>query len=213
VNVVLGNKKLQIDKKELNGLVKCYDKVILDLGTGDGRFVYKSAIANPDFFYIGMDPSEKQLLEYSKKAVRKKLPNVIFVVGSVENLPVELVSSSQKIYINLPWGSLLSNVVLPNKDVVKNISELLAPDEELEIVVGYHQDSEPSETERLSVPELSLDYIEKNLVPVYKKCGFTVKNIEQINKGDLKKIETTWSKKLSFGKKRDIFRIVFRKTN
>jgi len=30
--------------------------VIIDIGTGDGRFVYQSARRNPNKFYIGIDP-------------------------------------------------------------------------------------------------------------------------------------------------------------
>ncbi|MFC1755838.1 methyltransferase domain-containing protein [Patescibacteria group bacterium] len=212
MNVVLGNKKIEIDKKELNELTKCYEGVIIDLGTGDGRFVFKNALKEKDFFFMGIDPSEKQLLEYSKKAVRKKLPNLMYVVGSVEQLPIELENVAQKIYINLPWGSLLSSVVNPNKEIVKNIGNLLKKSGSLEITVGYHEQSEPSETERLNLPDLNEDYINSGLAPVYKECGFELSNLEKIEKKDLKKIETTWSKKLSFGKDRDVFKLVFNKS-
>jgi tRNA G46 methylase TrmB len=35
--------------------------VIIDLGTGDGRFVYQSARQNPKKFYIGIDPNVRPL--------------------------------------------------------------------------------------------------------------------------------------------------------
>jgi len=209
---VLGNKKTEIDKNELNDLAKCYDGVIIDIGTGDGRFVFKKALLKKDFFFIGIDPSEKQLLEYSKKTVRKKLPNLIYAVGSVEQLPNELENVAQKIYINLPWGSLLSSVVSPNKEIINNIGNLLKDDGNLEITLGYHEQSEPSEIERLNLPELNENYINSNLVPIYKECGFELSSVEKIEKKDLKKIETTWSKKLSFGKDRDVFKLVFDKS-
>ena len=33
--------------------------VIIDIGTGDGRFVYQSARRNPNKFYIGIDPNTR----------------------------------------------------------------------------------------------------------------------------------------------------------
>ena len=33
--------------------------VIIDIGTGDGRFVYQSARQNPNKFYIGIDPNTR----------------------------------------------------------------------------------------------------------------------------------------------------------
>ena len=45
--------------------------VIIDIGTGDGRFVYQSARENPNKFYIGIDANAKPLEKISMKATRK----------------------------------------------------------------------------------------------------------------------------------------------
>jgi tRNA G46 methylase TrmB len=34
-----------------------FEKNFLDIGTGDGRYVYKSALLNPQSLYIGIDPA------------------------------------------------------------------------------------------------------------------------------------------------------------
>ncbi len=63
----------------------------MDIGTGDGRYVYRSARTNPDKFYIGIDVQPKGLEKISEKIHRKPekggLPNVLFVQASVEELP------------------------------------------------------------------------------------------------------------------------------
>lgn len=211
MNVVLGNKNIQINTQEFKDLTKCYDEVAIDLGTGDGRFVYKNALKFRDTFFVGIDPSESQLREYSKKAVRKKLPNVMFVVGSVEQLPNELENSAHKIYINLPWGSLLNTVVKPERNQLNKIAGVLKENGLLQTTVGYHKNLEPSEIKRLNLPRLTQDYIENTLALEYKKLGFSLQKTEKVKRVDLKKLETTWAKKLSFGKDRKIFKLSFTK--
>jgi hypothetical protein len=45
--------------------------VIIDIGTGDGRFVYRSVRRNPNKFYIGIDPNVRPLEKISEKIHRK----------------------------------------------------------------------------------------------------------------------------------------------
>jgi len=211
VEIVLGNKTTKLSKEELNDFAKCYGETIVDLGTGNGRFVYKSAIKNPDNFYIGVDPSEKQLKEYSRKAVRKKLSNVIFCLGSIEILPKELENLADKVFVLLPWGTLLQNVVLPSRETIFKFYNLLKNKGELKIIFGYHQKLEPAEIERLELPSLSKNYIESHILPKFLEQGFVLKKLEELTKADLRQLETTWSKKLSFGKMREIFKLTLTK--
>ena len=44
--VITGDKKNELDKETFRNMCGKYEKVILDLGTGDGRFVFKNAIKN-----------------------------------------------------------------------------------------------------------------------------------------------------------------------
>lgn len=57
--------------------------VIIDIGTGDGRFVYHSVRRNPNKFYIGIDPNTRPLEKISEKIHRKTAkggaPNALFI--------------------------------------------------------------------------------------------------------------------------------------
>ena len=134
--------------------------VIVDIGTGDGRFVYNSARANPKKFYIGIDANTKPLEKISMKATRKPakggLPNVLFVQAAVENLPVELNETADEIHIHFPWGSLLRAVVLGDETVLASLRRICAPECLIEIIVGIAEERDKSEIERL---ELSLIHI------------------------------------------------------
>jgi len=207
MRIIKGNKQLNMDKKALTEAVLGYKLVEIDLGTGDGRFVYKKALDNPKVFFIGIDPAEKQLEIFSRKAVRKKLNNLLFVVGSIEILPEELVGIANKVYINMPWGTLLESIVKPVEKSLYNLRSLLKPGGTAEIVFGYAPQLEPSETKRLSLPDVSLDYIKSQLIPVYENLGFKLLELQEFGTRELESIQSTWGKGLKMQNKRHFFRI------
>lgn len=211
MKLVVGNKQKELNTKDFIDLTTKFSSVVLDLGTGDGRFVYKNAVSNPNTLYIGIDPSEKQLHIYSRKAVRSKLNNALFVVGSIENLPIDTESRIDKINVNLPWGTLLENVVKPTKGTISKLSRLLKKGGEIDIIFGYTPEFEPSETKRLNLPVIGNELIEGTITPLFESSNLVLKNYRELNKQELKDIETTWAKKLNFGKDRKIYNISFKK--
>ena len=208
--VITGDKKNEIDKKSFKDVCKKHNKVILDIGTGDGKFVYKNAIKNKNNLYIGLDPAEKQIQIYSKKANRRRLKNALYILGSLENLPEELYSTVDKIFVNLPWGTLLEKIVKSNEIYTKELSKILKRDGEIEIIFGYVPELEPSETERLGLPKIENESDVLKVFSTFKKI-FEVVEMKRLVKEDLDKIETTWAKKLKFGKDRFIYKIVLKK--
>ncbi len=208
MKVVKGNKLEEVDVTEL---IKQYSRLVIDLGTGDGKFVYKNALTHPDTLFIGIDPAPKQLQIYARKAARKKLPNVLFAPAAAENIPQELTTSADEVFIILPWGTLLQYVAAPDTTKLIDIIGLLKPEGKLNIIFGYSPEFEPSEFERLGLAKISGEYIEKKLVPAYTQLGLELVKFSILNKSALRELETTWSKKLAFGQKRPIFHLVFEK--
>jgi 16S rRNA (adenine(1408)-N(1))-methyltransferase len=207
---VKGNKIIELKGPEVSQLLSRFLKVVIDLGTGDGRFVYKNASNTKDTLFIGIDPSEKQLEIYSKKANRNKIENALFVVGSVEILSDELLNVADELFINLPWGTLLEFVAKPTPEKTLNLIRLLKPNGKLEITFGYALEAEPSETARIELPEINENYVRTKIIPEFEKT-FKLMNFHVLDKEDLKRIETTWGKKLSFGNNRPMFKLVFKK--
>jgi ubiquinone/menaquinone biosynthesis C-methylase UbiE len=87
--------------------------VIIDLGTGDGSFVYQSARRHPDQFYIGIDAESSALEKVSEKIHRKPekggAANILFIQAAVEDLPSELDGVAVVEYGSLPpseWPQL-----------------------------------------------------------------------------------------------------------
>jgi 16S rRNA (adenine(1408)-N(1))-methyltransferase len=209
---IKGNKKINLEDEKLLDHAEDYEEVILDMGTGDGRFVYKSALENPSKLYVGIDPAEKQMELFSKKATRKKVYNAMFIVGSIEMLPFKLNNFADKIYVILPWGSLLKNIIEPDQNNIKKVSGLLKPEGNLQIIFGYNPRFEPSESQRLNLPEINDELIHQNIVPKIEEYGnLSLQQQNTLTKNELFNFETTWSKKLTFGAERPLFQLIFKR--
>ncbi len=211
---VKGNKAVDISVENLKEVAAEYTSVHVDLGTGDGRFVYEAALKDQSTLFIGVDPVEKQLREYSVKSVRKKLSNVLFLTSSLENLPINLTEIADKVSVILPWGTLLGQIVNPSPEGVTKLTGLLKTGGELEIVLGYSPELEPSESDRLDLPNLSQEYVENVVVKAFETLsgGMELNTLELFPKEKLTDIGSNWAKKLAFGRPRQIYRLKLIKT-
>ncbi len=190
--------------------------VVVDIGTGDGRFVYRSAQENPNKFFIGIDANTKPLEKISMKATRKMskggLPNVLFVQAAVENLPEELNAAADEIHIHFPWGSLLRAVILGDENVLQSLRRICAPDCFVEIVIGIDEERDKSEIERLKLPRLSPNYLENVLIPKYETAGFEILEKGILSFSDWSKLETSWVRKLQGGENRQVTYLILQAT-
>ncbi len=207
MKTVKGNKLLEITKEELDQLKSKYARVELDLGTGDGRFVYKRALAMPTTLYIGVDPAAKQMEEFSKKAVKNHVDNVIYVIGSVEILPQELIGAADYLTVILPWGSLLEAIANVNITKVNNLRSLMKPDAGFTFILGYSEELEKGETKRLQLPELNEVYIKTQLIPQLQVLGFSDAQAGILNKSELADLDSTWGKRIKATRNRILFKI------
>jgi 16S rRNA (adenine(1408)-N(1))-methyltransferase len=116
--------------------------VVIDIGTGDGLFVYQCARENPKRFYIGIDANPRPLEKVSERIHRSPakggLPNVLFVQAAIEALPSELDGVADEVHIHFPWGSLLRVVATGDENVLRNLRRICASDAVLEIIIGLN---------------------------------------------------------------------------
>ncbi len=187
--------------------------MILDIGTGDGRFVYRSALANPNKFFIGIDANAKPLEKISMKATRKiskgGAPNVLFVKSAIEDLPGEFSGAADEIHIHFLWGSLLKFVVCGDSEILENLHRICAPECLLEIIFGIDETRDKSEIERLALPEITAESLEKTLIPKYAAAGFKVLKKGELTISDWSKIETSWARKLRENSARKVISLIF----
>ena len=102
---IRGKTSAEIGVDRLAADVAGYDDVLIDLGTGDGRYVLHVARTNPTWFAVGVDACRDNL----RKASRKAPSNALYVIANALALPKEeLDRMASKVTINFPWGILLT---------------------------------------------------------------------------------------------------------
>lgn len=186
---------------------------MIDIGTGDGRFVSAAARANPNKFYIGVDANASALEKLSMKATRRPakggLPNAMFVQAAVEDLPGEFNRVANEIHIHFPWGSLLRAVAAGDETVLASLRRIAAFGCLLEIAIGVDARRDRAELERLGIPELSENHLNSTLIPKYAAVGFAVKECRELGLTEWARFETSWARKLSGNDSRKVFYLVF----
>ncbi len=182
--------------------------VIVDIGTGDGRFVYESAKENPSKFFIGIDPNTRPLEKISMKATRKPakggVANVLFIRAAIEELPTELDDAADEIHIHFPWGSLLGAVASGDERILRGLLRISAPGCLLEVIIGVDPKRDQRELERLGLINFSLDYVRKILAPRYRNGGWVVKESGVLEKGEWTRLHTSWARRLSSNDAREV---------
>ena len=187
---------------------------MIDIGTGDGRFVSAMAKRAPNKFFIGIDANVKPLEKPSMKATRKPnkggLPNVMFVQAAVEALPEEFDGVADEIHIHFPWGSLLRAIAIGDPDILTSLRRIAAPNCLLEIIIGIDPERDISELERLGLPDLTSNYLNTNLPSKYEAAGFKYVESGQMDNYAWSKIETSWAQRLRGSTTRVIQFLIFR---
>jgi 16S rRNA (adenine(1408)-N(1))-methyltransferase len=101
-------------------LVGRYARTIVDLGTGDGAAVLRTARENPSALVIGVDTDASSLREPSWRAARPiskgGVPNALFLVADASVALTALRGRVHELRITLPWGSLLRLVLEGERD-------------------------------------------------------------------------------------------------
>jgi 16S rRNA (adenine(1408)-N(1))-methyltransferase len=188
--------------------------VIIDIGTGDGHFVYQSARRNPKKLFIGVDANVRPLEKISEKIHRKPakggLPNALFVQAAVEDLPAELDGVADEVHVHFPWGSLLRAVASGERAVLENLRRICAPGALLEVVLGLDPEKDRAELERLGIAPISLASIDGELIPRYRAAGFEVLERGMLSPSDWAGLQTSWAKRLRGSSGRSVFYFVAR---
>jgi 16S rRNA (adenine(1408)-N(1))-methyltransferase len=204
------------EKSSNESLLHTGEGIVIDIGTGDGRFVSAAAKLNPRKFYIGVDanvaPLEKASMKATRKPAKGGLPNAMFVQAAVESLPDEFDDVADEIHIHFPWGSLLRAVATADNAVLRSLRRIARTGCLLEIVVGIDPVRDRTEIERLDIPELTPIFLHSYIVPRYSAAGFTLVDHGKLTQPEWTRLETSWARKLQGNSDRVVTFLVFEAT-
>lgn len=211
MNSLFGKNNIVLTQEEFISKASDFNFVHIDIGTGDGRQVYRFAKDNPNTLYVGIDPVKSNMLEISNKIIKKPakggLNNLILVIGAIENIPKELEAAADSLTVLFPWGSLLEGLVKPIPAILQNIVYLAKNSAMFEFILTYSESFESGEIQRRNLPDINLDYFDTTYRAELKHIGLNVENIEVLDNKYIRLFESQWSKRLAYGRKRDFFRI------
>jgi 16S rRNA (adenine(1408)-N(1))-methyltransferase len=187
METIRGRKSLELDFTGLMDRLANYKHIVLDLGTGDGRYARTLAESRPNWFVIGVDACRENLREHSQA----KLQNLLFIIASAQDLPCELNGLFSHITINFPWGSLLASLLAGDPKLMRGLKSVSRPGASLHLRLNGGALAEAGKT-----LEAGTDRIYFNLL----QGGWQVKTPATMDAQALKSLPSTWAKRLAFGR-------------
>jgi 16S rRNA (adenine(1408)-N(1))-methyltransferase len=120
---------------------------------------------------------------------------------------VALAGVADRITIILPWGSLLRAVVAPEIGSLRHIARLCLPKASIEIVLSYDEQRDVRLSAPLGTGGLDEEHMRTTLPGLYGQAGLLIVAAEQISQRELADCQTTWARRLAFGRPRKVWRL------
>ena len=186
---IRGRTSAEIDVDRLAAGVAGYDDVLIDVGTGDGRYVLHVARTSPTWFAVGVDACRDNLRKVSRKAPS----NALYVIANALALPKEeLDGMASKVTINFPWGSLLTGLLNGEPVLLEGLLAISRPGATLEVRLNAGALAEAGYT---------LESGGARIRQALHEGGFEVAgDLLRLDARQLRQCPTTWAKRLAYGR-------------
>jgi hypothetical protein len=185
-----GKRSLPLTTDDLWQRIAPYSQLLLDLGTGDGRFVRHTAVSHPAMLAIGLDACRDPL-----RAGGRRVPdNTLFLVANVLEPPVELVALRRQLShltIHFPWGSLLTGLLAGDTNLLSLCADVARPGARLEVWLNAGA---------LAEAGFELEAGARRVRRTLRSIGFEVETPEPCDARALRACPTTWAHRLAFGR-------------
>jgi 16S rRNA (adenine(1408)-N(1))-methyltransferase len=173
------------------------------VGAGDGHASLTAARRAADTFAIALDASTDRLRDGARAALRQRLPNALFVVASIEQLPHELDGRADAVTISFPWGSLLRGLVTADPCVMVPLARLAKPGATVRVLLSV----EPSDA-AAGLRPLDAATLRANAA-AYRAAGFRLERCDIAMAQEIRAAGSSWAKRL--GQDRRVFVIELRR--
>ncbi|HEV8191336.1 MAG TPA: hypothetical protein VGP82_07600 [Ktedonobacterales bacterium] len=185
-----GKRSLPLTADDLGQRVALYSQLLLDLGTGDGRFVRHVAASHPEMLAIGLDACRGPL----RAGGRRVPPNMLCLVANALQPPADLAALRGKVMhltIHFPWGSLLAGLLEGDANLVSLCTDVVHPGARLEVWLNAGA---------LAEARFELEAGTRRVRRVLRSAGFWIETPEPCDAHALRACPTTWAHRLAFGR-------------
>jgi 16S rRNA (adenine(1408)-N(1))-methyltransferase len=187
MEIIQGKQTLFIDHATLAEKLRGYQNILIDMGTGDGRFVQHVAKTWPGYFALGLDACRENLRQVS----RQTPPNALYLIANARTLPDELGGLATHLTINFPWGSLLAGLLAGEEGLMGGLAALARPGALLNVRLNGG-----------ALAEAGWPLVE-GTAQVRRRlfeAGFDMAEPGWMDAADLRGFPTTWARRLAFGR-------------
>lgn len=184
VCVVRGRQVITVDGDEVRRAAGRSRRVVVDLGTGDGRWIYRLARAHPDWYCIGIDANAAAMRQSSWRASRKPsrggAANVLFILAAAEAPPEALFSIADEVWVQHPWGTLKRIVQAHDLESLQHVARI----------------GKPGATFHVTLNLLVSDLMDQgHLTDAYASAGLEIQHLDASSIAPA----TSWGKRLGRG--------------
>lgn len=187
METIRGKASLNLDMTDFYARLANYNRIMLDLGTGDGKFAFCHADKFPTHFVIGVDSCRENLHEHS----RAKLPNLLYIIANAQALPNELHGLVSHITINFPWGSLLESLLIGDSRLLHGLEAVANSSTTVDIRLNGSA---------LAEQGWSLEDGTERIFENLSSAGWNLRKPEILDSRALRAFPSTWAKRLAFGR-------------
>ena len=190
MHVVIGKQTRRIDTTaDIRAWAAPFQDVVVDLGTGDGRYVRHLAAAHPTVGWIGVDLCHANLRESARRAPT----NALFVIADALAMPAPLHGMAGRVTIEFPWGSLLRGLVDGDRTLVDGIAALGKPGVALDLDMCLNAGA-------LAEEGWLLEAGVERVATALRHHGISKVAMRRLGQAELRCLPTTWAKRLAFGR-------------
>jgi 16S rRNA (adenine(1408)-N(1))-methyltransferase len=164
--------------------------VLLDLGTGDGRYVVERAAAMPGALVLGVDASPASMAPAWRRLQRRRLTNALLVVARAEDLPGELDGVVDEVTVHFPWGSLLRGMLTADARIAAGLARVTRPGAAVTALLSV--------TERESALDLPSPESITALAmgEAYRRFSLELVEWRPAGEGEVEAARSSWAKRL-----------------
>jgi 16S rRNA (adenine(1408)-N(1))-methyltransferase len=187
MEIIRGKQTSFIDKFGLDMRLAECERIHIDIGTGDGRFVQHVAQTESNGFAIGIDSCRENLRKLSRRAP----VNSLFVIANAQDMPSELCGLATQMTINFPWGSLLEGLLTDDPALWAGLARVAQFNTGIEIRLNAGA---------LARAGWAFEEGSQRVRQVLVLNGFSMRSPSPLSARDLSAYPSTWAKRLAFGR-------------